>query len=392
MTSRSDLERQLTNVSNDSARALNLRTFSTNMNLNATKSDGFLGEFYKVSITDSETHTTHDLVVKRAPTENTRRQLNNAEWAYKNEIHFYTQIYPAFKKFEEGHRVQKRFNSLPEFITCDKEVGREMIVLRDLTKMGFEMRRRDLLLDDEHARLIFKTYGHFHANSFCLREQVPEEFDRLAKPLYHIWKNFANNDGFINLLTKLAENAYEGLDSARDAVVLEKLKKYIESTKEIFQEALAYDGKYLAILHGDCWSNNMMFKYQEQKSHSPLVGMNLLDFQLVATGTPVYDLSYFFYTGGSKELFDKLNDYLNIYYDSFSNSVRSLGNDPNEIFPREILNQEWKRFSRFGMMLSMLLTKTKLISTVGTNTQSTKSILQKRLCDIVIHMHEIDAL
>jgi hypothetical protein len=120
--------------------------------------------------------------------------------------------------------------------------------------------------------------------------------------------------------------------------------------------------------------------------------MNLLDFQLVATGTPVYDLSYFFYTGGSKELFDKLNDYLNIYYDSFSNSVRCLGNDPNEIFPREILNQEWKRFSRYGMMLSMLLTKTKLISTVATNTQSTKSILQKRLCDIVIHMHEIDAL
>jgi hypothetical protein len=79
-------------------------------------------------------------------------------------------------------------------------------------------------------------------------------------------------------------------------------------------------------------------------------------------GTPVFDLSYFFYTGGSKELFDKLEDYLNIYHESFSEAAKDLGGDPNKLFPREALTHDWKTYSRFGMLLSIILIKIKLIS------------------------------
>jgi hypothetical protein len=71
MTSASDVQNQLTEVLNDAANKLNLKKFSLNLNLNALKGDGFLGDFYKVSIIDDETKKKYDLAVKKAPTEKT---------------------------------------------------------------------------------------------------------------------------------------------------------------------------------------------------------------------------------------------------------------------------------------------------------------------------------
>jgi hypothetical protein len=262
MTSASDVQNQLTEVLNDAANKLNLKKFSLNLNLNALKGDGFLGDFYKVSITDDDAKKKYDLAVKKAPTEKIRRGENHIDLAYKNEIYFYSEICPAFKKFENEHNILKPFDSVPEYITSDRQVGKEIIVFKDITKEGFQLREKDLLLDDEHVRLIFKTYGHFHAISFCLKEQNPEEFERLSKSLSNIWKKYTESGGLITILKSHLQTAYEALDSSKHADIMEKLKKYIDNTLEIFSESLYYDGKYFGILHGDCWSNNMMFKYQ----------------------------------------------------------------------------------------------------------------------------------
>jgi thiamine kinase-like enzyme len=191
-----------------------------------------------------------------------------------------------------------------------------------------------------------------------------------------------------------------------------KLKKYIENSKEILYESINYSGKYYGILHGDCWSNNMMFKYQDPQNYSEVEEMNLLDFQLGMVGTPVCDLSYFFYTGGSKQLFDKLEDYLNIYHESFCTAAKNLGSDPEKLLPREALTRDWKIHSRFGLLLSLLLTKIKLISkedAIGMiNTANEKTehdngdqfmdvkyneiLYKKRVRDILTHFHETDIL
>lgn len=89
--------------------------------------------------------------------------------------------------------------------------------------------------------------------------------------------------------------------------------------------------------------------------------MRLIDFQLIRRGTPVYDLSYFFYTGGNKELFDKLDDYLKIYHESLSKNIRELGSDPEELYPFKQLKAEWKKYALFGVIFSLLLVKLKLL-------------------------------
>jgi hypothetical protein len=262
MSSASDIQNQLTEVLNSTAKKLNLKKFSLELNLNTLKGDGFMGDFYKVSIIDDDTKKRYDLVIKKAPTEKIRREEISIDSAYENEIFFYSEICPAFKKFEEDHGISKPFASVPEYLFSDGQLGKEIIVLKDITKEGFVLREKDLLLDDNHARLIFKIYGHFHAISFCLKDQKPDEFSRLTKLFLNVWNQFFEKGSFLHIIKSQVETAYEALDSREHAEIKVKLKKYVDNCKEILYECINYNGKYYAILHGDCWSNNMMFKYQ----------------------------------------------------------------------------------------------------------------------------------
>lgn len=134
-----------------------------------------------------------------------------------------------------------------------------------------------------------------------------------------------------------------------------------------------------------------------------------MDFQLVVEGTPVFDLSYFFYTGGSKNLFDNLEHYLDVYYESFTEAASNLGEKAEDLFPREVLSQDWKKYSKYGMMLALLLTQIKLISKEDSvkmvkdmNKKTSKmedfevkvddTLFDQRAADIIRHVYEIDAL
>lgn len=101
-----------------------------------------------------------------------------------------------------------------------------------------------------------------------------------------------------------------------------------------------------------------MFKYTKD---GKLADMKLVDFQITRAGSPVYDLSYFFYTGGNEEIFDKLEDYLKVYHDSLSTNIRQLGSDPEKLYPFKQLQDDWKRYGVFGALFSLILVKVKLL-------------------------------
>jgi ribosomal protein S8 len=83
MSSGSDIQNQLTKVVNQAAKKLDLKKYSLNLDLNVLKGDGFLGEFYKASITDDETKKKYDLAIKKAPTEKIRREENCIDAVYR---------------------------------------------------------------------------------------------------------------------------------------------------------------------------------------------------------------------------------------------------------------------------------------------------------------------
>lgn len=88
--------------------------------------------------------------------------------------------------------------------------------------------------------------------------------------------------------------------------------------------------------------------------------MKLVDFQLCRESTPIHDLSYFFYSGASESDLNKLEHYLDIYHKSLAETVTQSGENPDHIFPYNVLVSEWKENALFGMLLGVYLWQIKL--------------------------------
>ncbi|KAJ3659966.1 hypothetical protein Zmor_011627 [Zophobas morio] len=374
------------------------------------KGEGYLGQIFLVSVKDANNDKQLEIAVKAAFTDEKVRAMVPIRISFLNEIYFYTNLLPTFQKFEKERGQSTYVEFVPKCFNVSAKEPEEVLILENLKASGFEMFDKKLVLDEDHVRLIFKTYGRYHGYSFVLRDQNPEEFERLSKGCCNVYNEFLKNDFFINHMGELVKMAQGTLLPGEDDEVIEKFGKYGDiDLRDIFKDAISEEMDYSVILHGDCWSNNMMFKYEKSANTKKLIDIRLIDFQVVRIGSPVCDLSYCLYSGASKEIFDKLNDYLKIYYDSFATFVKSMGNDPEKLFPFSALKDQWKKYSRFGLIVSLAIIRMKLTNTedildLTDNVEIDQMVdimakqkfdeegYRKRMRELLWHMCELDAL
>lgn len=136
------------------------------------------------------------------------------------------------------------------------------------------------------------------------------------------------------------------------------------------------------------------------------VQIKIVDWQLVRFGSPVLDLSYFLYTSGSKEIFSNLNMYLKIYYNSLSKVLENCCYCSNDLFPFEVLQEQWKTYSKFGLGMAFLVVNVMLMDNnelpdVTTKEQTGEDFIKSfqansgkdaqyiaRMKDIILHFYE----
>lgn len=83
---------------------------------------------------------------------------------------------------------------------------------------------------------------------------------------------------------------------------------------------------YKVLNHGDCWVNNMMFRYDDAGRPTELV---FIDFQMSFYSSPGIDFMYFVNTSPSNELRknpQKREKIFRTYYNSFTKVLRELRN------------------------------------------------------------------
>lgn len=96
-----------------------------------------------------------------------------------------------------------------------------------------------------------------------------------------------------------------------------------------------------------------MFQFDKNLRPENLV---LIDWQLSRYASPVLDLAYNIYTSSDKDLRDNhLERLLDQYYKTFSEFVQRLGSRPEQLFPHEEFQKQWKAFGKFGMLMSLTL-------------------------------------
>lgn len=86
----------------------------------------------------------------------------------------------------------------------------------------------------------------------------------------------------------------------------------------------------------------------------------LIDWQLIRPASPVYDISYFFFTIASDDALNKTKDYLKLYHEELSEQIQLLGSDPKKLYPFNIFLNEWKKYCKYGFSLAFMLIKVML--------------------------------
>ncbi|RZC33919.1 EcKinase, DUF1679, and/or APH domain containing protein, partial [Asbolus verrucosus] len=325
--------------------------------------EGYLAQFFMITIRDTTDDKQLDIALKAAFKDDKIREMVPIRLSFENEVYFYSKVYPLFKRLERDHGVSEDVEFIPKCLKVSMEEKSEMLALENLKVSKFEIFDKMCFLDHEHIGFIFKTYGRFHAYSYALYDQQPEEYENLVGRFYNVYAKFiSDKNGFFKKYLRESVNVIKQyLIPGEDDEIINKFQKYEnDGINRILHEIVTEECDYSSILHGDCWSNNMMFKYEKTEGGKKLTDMRLLDWQLIKVGSPVCDLSYCLYSGTSKDIFNNLNHYWEIYYESFSSFLKKLGSVPEKLFPFETFKEQWKKYAKFGMIMALGILRVKM--------------------------------
>ncbi|XP_018566810.1 uncharacterized protein LOC108907556 [Anoplophora glabripennis] len=364
------------------------------------KGEGFLGEIVFITMREKNSDQNLNFAVKQAFDKKTIRDAHQIRKVYLNEIYFYTETWPILERFQERISPKYRFQKIPKCFATVSEEFSEKLVLENLKYQGFEVYDKKKPLDKEHFELIFKEYGKFHAVSFAYKALHPDSYARLVSGTTNLFLSMATRDYFEKGNIYTHETCLKGLVPGTDDAVIERYKLYPEICNKLFLESVDCATKYAVIVHGDCWSNNMMFKYDETRK---VTDVRFLDFQMSTEGSPCCDLSYCIYSGAPKEVLNNLDYYLQGYHDILSETLRQFECDSNKIYPLRELKADWKRYCKMGFTMALFIWRLKTtyegeikdlndmielgeeeLKSSGYDEEEYKRITR----DLILHMHE----
>lgn len=221
-------------------------------------------------------------IVKTLPTADIAiEKLGSSNYNVQNkEMEFYERVLPEFRCILES--INEDPDIFPLALAVDKTL--DVIVLEDLVEKQFVMASRLNGLDLNHTLISLRKLARMHATSIVVHERNPSAFSHL-------------DTGFFTRKTDAFHIMFETLCDAMIAEVSSwdgyeyYAKKLVNVRKNLIKNAQrAFDcdeGDLHVLNHGDLWTNNLMFKYDE--SGKPIDAV-LLDFQFASYGSPALDL------------------------------------------------------------------------------------------------------
>ncbi|KAM7362730.1 uncharacterized protein ACRADG_013298 [Cochliomyia hominivorax] len=247
--------------------------------------------------------TSYMVKIKPAPE---RLQFMIKEWKiFLKEHTTYSKYITAFEKYYRN--VGSNIKLAPRLLEPSKNIDDDVLILEDLRLKGFENFNRHLGLDLEHTKAVLKKLAQFHAASahhFLKAGPYMEIFNKCLPTDVDLHEDHRNNINRIFL---------ENLHLYGDFQYMkEKLKNFSETQPDPFQLASDWKiNKFNVLNHGDCWTNNIMFQYNQ---NGKITETLLIDFQTSRYGSPAQDLYYFLLSSTNFEIKLKYFDYFIFYY------------------------------------------------------------------------------
>ncbi|KAJ8926077.1 hypothetical protein NQ315_009933 [Exocentrus adspersus] len=330
-----------------------IRNYKLDVSGNSVKGDGYLGEVTFVEVTPDLGSKRIHLVVKSAKTSDEFRQQTPVKEAYERETFMYTRVFPVFEEFQKEFAAEARFDKLARCYGACSENKKEALIMENLKVAGFEIHDRYAPQNLNHALYVFQNYGKLHAVSLAMKLKEPVLFEKLTRNMTDVMGKFLLQSKLVPSLTKCFESAVEVLQRNGREDLAGKYRKVKDGLEECLTGYVNPEMAESVILHGDCWNNNMMFKYEGGNKTQP-VDMRFIDFQLSRVASPVFDLSYYLYTCTDKSVLANFHFLLQAYHSSLSEAMKKLRCDCDKLFSFE------QKYGRYGLALAPWIVKIEL--------------------------------
>jgi thiamine kinase-like enzyme len=273
--------------------------------------------------------------------------------AFLNEIYVYDTLFPSFMKFQQERGVKDPFDKVPKCYGTFTTENMEVIALENLKKNGYILWDRKKPLTRAHIDMVVKEYGKYHVISIAMKTQQPDTFKQLEQGIVDTFTKFLESTGMVSAFANIVDEVYDLLKDDLDGTIMSKWKNFKHTIGPFFKKITQGTEGLQVIVHGDCWSNNFMY----QQTNDVPTRVAILDWQLASVTSPILDLSYFLFATLSKEDMDDLDVILKNYHNTFINYVRNLGIDSEHLYPFEQFLEDWKKYSKYGIIMTNMIHK-----------------------------------
>lgn len=250
-------------------------------------------------------------VAKTPPTDEFAQKIFNTQVTFKNEIGFYSVIFPFMQKFQKEHSIEPS-TYFPDYIGSrlnlhggDKVETSAVLILENLTEKGFTMGNRFNGFNLNTVKLILKDLANFHATMIAIKLQKPNEFETLVKP-YLDGVVFEGENADDNFIQSVCKDSTEMLKNHKDIVHL--TDKLIQKVKS--QGRREVREPFATVVHTDLWVNNTMLRFNDDQP----VENKFIDFQVTRYQTPADDLLFLLFSSVEDEVLTQHYDNLIKYY------------------------------------------------------------------------------
>ncbi|KAH8283784.1 hypothetical protein KR054_001373 [Drosophila jambulina] len=217
----------------------------------------------------------------------------------------YLEVVPEMEQLYRDAGLEVKFGAEAyEISTSDYYV-----LLEDLRPRGFRNVNRLEGLDQAHTENVLRKLAQWHAASAVRVELKGPYEEKYTKGFF---KSEEIVDAFCNRSVKNLLNTidqYEGHE-----VYLKDLQSVSEKLLDVVNDLnVPKADEFNALNHGDSWSNNIMFQYNEKNE---ILNTYFVDLQIPHYGTVAQDLYYFLISSTSLDIKTSKFDYLIWFYHS----------------------------------------------------------------------------
>ncbi|XP_030040535.2 uncharacterized protein LOC115455887 [Manduca sexta] len=318
------------------------------------KGDSYLSELIRIKIhgKNADNVAKHvQVILKNIPKSKSRRLTFKSHEFFKNEINFYEKVLPELITFQSGRNVAEPYDKYVNLFLAYSDGTNDVICLEDASLENFGCAVRQEGIDYEHCKITFKVLAKFHALSFAMKDQQPEKFQKISTELFETYYHDRLWNWYSRFWKRICGIAIDAVEKEYpNSIYVERLKKF--AVPERYQDMIDAATKTTAtavISHGDSWTNNFLYKYEDSRP----VDAKIIDFQLSRCASPVLDLTFAIYACTSQDLRLKYyEELLKYYHDVLSKEIRDMGSDPEKIYPWSLFMDEIQKYSYFGLAFS----------------------------------------